>query len=78
MKNICKSLKMSIVISLITLIITFFSCYFYVNNPGYWNTLIFTLSSGAFASALVTLLLNISSYYVQKRQTLEKIYEVIK
>ena len=77
MKNICKSLKMSIVISFITLITTFFSCYFYVNNPGYWSSLIFTLSSGTFASALVTLLLNISSYYVLKRQTLEKIYDIV-
>lgn len=77
MKNSCKSLRMSIVICCITLIITLFSCYFYVNSPDYCSTFIFTLSSGAFASAFVTLLLNISSYFVLKRQTLEKIYDIV-
>ena len=74
MKTKCKTLKLSITISIISFII-FSLCFFlnkyYENN---WYEYIYNISLGLFGSSFVVFLISIAEYRVSKTQLLEKIW----
>lgn len=74
MKTKCKTLKLSITISALSLII--FSIFFFLNNYGenIWYEYIYNISLGLFGSSFVVFLITITEYGVAKTQLLEKIW----
>lgn len=74
MKTKCKTLKLSISISAISLII--FSIFFFLNNyyENIWYEYIYNISLGLFGSSFVVFLISITEYRVAKTQLLEKIW----
>ncbi|MCI8548573.1 MAG: hypothetical protein HFJ38_06790 [Bacilli bacterium] len=74
MKTKCKTLKLSICISVISLII--FSIFFFLNNycVNIWYEYIYNISLGLFGSSFVVFLISITEYRVAKTQLLEKIW----
>lgn len=74
MKTKCKTLRLSIIISIISLII--FSLFFFLNNysGNIWSEYIYNISLGLFGSSFVVFLISITEYRVAKTQLLEKIW----
>ena len=74
MKTKCKTLKLSILISSVSLIL--FSIFFFMNkcNENTWYEYIYNISLGLFGSSFVVFLVSITEYRVSKTQLLEKIW----
>ncbi len=74
MKTKCKTLKLSITISIISFILfsVFFFLNYYYENNGY--EYIYNISLGLFGSSFVVFLISITEYRVAKTQLLEKIW----
>ena len=74
MKTKCKTLKLSIAISMVTLI--FFTVFFILNKyfENLWYEYIYNISLGMFGSSFVVFLISIAEYKVAKTQLLEKIW----
>lgn len=74
MKTKCKTLKLSILISFVSLIL--FSTFFFMNkcNENIWYEYIYNISLGLFGSSFVVFLVSITEYKVAKTQLLEKIW----
>ena len=74
MKTKCKTLKLSILISSVSLIL--FSIFLFINkcNENIWYEYIYNISLGLFGSSFVVFLVSITEYRVAKTQILEKIW----
>lgn len=74
MKTKCKTLKLSIIISIVSLII--FSIFFFLNkyNDNMLYEYIYNISLGLFGSSFVVFLISIAEYRVAKTQLLERIW----
>lgn len=74
MKTKCKTLKLSIAISIISFIL--FSIFFYINkcNENSCYEYVYNISLGLFGSSFVVFLISITEYRVAKTQLLEKIW----
>ncbi len=74
MKTKCKTLKLSITISIISFI--FFTLFFFLNKyyENNWYEYIYNISLGLFCSSFVVFLISITEYRVAKTQLLEKIW----
>lgn len=74
METKCETLKLSIAISMVTLI--FFTAFFILNKyfENLWYEYIYNISLGMFGSSFVVFLISIAEYKVAKTQLLEKIW----
>lgn len=74
MKTKCKTLKLSIIISIISFIV--FSLFFFLNknNENMLYEYIYNISLGLFGSSFVVFLISIAEYRVAKTQVLERIW----
>lgn len=74
MKANCKSLKLSIILSIIFVLLTAILAIISLNYKCEIIEVLLNVSIGLFASTVVALLLNIPAYNVSKRQLLEKFW----
>lgn len=74
MKTKCKTLKLSIFISISSFVL--FSVFFFLNkyNNNIWFQYVYNISLGLFGSSFVVFLISIAEYNVAKTQLLEKIW----